>query len=260
MTPYWSSRDSRIVLHFGDLRDVLPSLPDKSIDVTACDPPYSDHVHAHGRKGTRRTTAGFGKGMIDVARDLGFAALSPELRKVAASHIARLTRRWALVFSDTESSHLWRDDLEHNGLDYVRTAFWHKVGGAPQFTGDRPAVACEAITICHPPGKKRWHGGGKQGLYQVPIVLERSGSVQDGEARIHTTQKPIKLCRSLLADFTDPGETVLDCFAGGATFLAAAYTLGRRCIGVELDEKNAEAAAKRLEALTAQGSLFGGAA
>ena len=255
--PFWSSPCGRIALHLGDCRDVMAGLADKSVDVVITDPPYSDHVHAHGRKGTRRTSSGWKGAPIAAARDLGFDALAEDVRRGCAGAFARIVRRWVVVFSDTESSHLWAAALADSALDYVRTAFWHKLGGAPQFTGDRPAVAVEAITLCHPPGRKRWNGGGKHGLYAVPIELHR-GTPTD-EERVHTTQKPVRLMRALVADFTDPDELILDPFAGSASTLVAAYEQGRRAIGVELDEENATAAAKRLEALVRQGSLFGAA-
>jgi len=170
-----------------------------------------------------------------------------------------------LVFSDTESAHLWRESLEECGLEYVRTMFWRKKNGCPQFTGDRPAVACEAITLCHPPGAKLWNGGGKQGWYDVPIVIERGGENQ--ELRVHPTQKPEKLMAQLIDDFTFEGETILDAFAGSGTTGAAALKLGRRFVGWELDPDHAETARARLrgenykisrpEAPERQPSLFG---
>lgn len=252
----YQSADGRIVLWHGDCRKVMAALADRSVDHVITDPPYSEHVHAKGRKGTRRTSSGWKGGPIDVPRDLGFGALTPELRAAVSDHLGRLVRRWSLVFSDVESCHLWRADLVSVGLEYVRTAFWHKVGGALQFTGDRPAVACEAITLCHPSGRKAWNGGGKAGLYSVPIVLHRAGSVQDGEERIHTTQKPVKLMRQIVADFTDPDDLILDPFAGSGATLVAAQELGRQAIGVELDEANCAAAVERLERIERQGDLF----
>lgn len=162
---------------------------------------------------------------------------------------------WVLVFSDIESDHLWRGDLTAAGLDYVRTGVWHKVGSTPQFSGDRPATAVEAITICHPKGRKRWNGGGSHAIWSVPIVLDRG---RNGAERLHTTQKPEPLFRALVDQFTDPGETILDALAGSATTGIACKYLGRKAVLIEENEARAEVAAKRLT--STQDTLFGGAA
>lgn len=164
------------------------------------------------------------------------------LMRACATHFAQLTRRWVLVFSDVESDYLWRHDLQRAGLDYVRTGAWIKVGSTPQFSGDRPATGFEAVTIAHPPGRKRWNGGGKHAVWAHPIVLDRG---KKGE-RLHPTQKPQGLMHELITLFTDPGEVILDAFAGSGTTLAAARMLGRESIGIEQDEKHCETIATRL--------------
>lgn len=237
MKPYYEH--AGVTIFHGDCLCVLPTLG--LVDHVITDPPYSAHVHGKSMRGA----AGW-KGPISESRDLGFEALTLELMTAVAQWCGHFVPRWTAVFSDTESSHLWRDALcADDALDYVRTAFWRKVGGAPQFTGDRPAVACEAITLCHPSGCKRWNGGGKQGIYEVPIVLNRGASAT--EWRCHTTQKPEELLIQLVADFSDLGETILDPFMGSGTTLVAAKRLGRNAIGIERQEKYCEIAAKRLQ-------------
>ena len=60
----------------------------------------------------------------------------------------------------------------------------------------------------------------------------------------HPTQKPIELIAKLLAI---GGNTILDPFMGSGTTLRAAKDLGRRCIGVEIEERYCEIAVKRLQ-------------
>ena len=168
--------------------------------------------------------------------DFGFTHLSPSFRRFLAREAKRLCDRWALFFSDVESAAWWRIALCAAGLDYARTGAWIKVGATPQFTGDRPAAGFEAITICHPRGRKRWNGGGKHGVWSSPIISDRGAT--SVEPRIHTTQKPEDLIIALFNDFTDPGGIVYDFTAGGCTGAIAAIRANgghRFWIGCEMD-------------------------
>jgi site-specific DNA-methyltransferase (adenine-specific) len=63
--------------------------------------------------------------------------------------------------------------------------------------------------------------------------------------RVHPTQKPLSLMVWCLGFFPD-ARTVIDPFMGSGTTLRAAKDTGRRAIGIELEERYCEIAAKRL--------------
>jgi DNA modification methylase len=231
-----------------DCLEWMRNVDPRSIDHVITDPPYSQHVHAAQRRGHMRDEPGTGRASFNRSRALDFDHITDAVRADAAASFARIARRWVVVFSDLESAHLWRADLAGAGLEYVKTAIWHKLGSTPQFTGDRPASACEAIVLAHQPGRKRWNGGGRDGFYECPIVLNRGGN----SPRVHTTQKPQDLMEAIVRDFSDPGEMVLDPFAGSGTTGVACVRLGRGFGGCERDEKYAQIAVQRLRATREQ--------
>jgi len=72
--------------------------------------------------------------------------------------------------------------------------------------------------------------------------------------RWRTGQKPEKLCESVLGLVSQPGQLVVDIFAGTGSFLAAALKMGRHAIGVELDRELVEKVTRpRLKAMTDAG-------
>ena len=93
--------------------------------------------------------------------------------------------------------------------------------------------------------RTRWNGGGKVGIYECPIVVNRAGS---RDSRVHETQKPEKLFLEITSDFSDVGELVLDPFCGSGTTGVAALKLGRRFLGFEQKANHYDTALQRLSA------------
>ena len=209
------------------------ALPDQSCDHVITDPPYSEHVTGNSMRGAGHRPGG-------AKRALGFVALAQQDMRHVADQSRRLTRRWSLVFCAVEQVSDWASAFTMAQLDYLRTCCWVKIGATPQFTGDRPAAGFEALVCCHPPGRKRWNGGGKLGVYHYSTAHQADDQVQ------HTTQKPLALMLALVRDFTDPGDIILDPFAGSGTTGVAALQLGRRFIGYEREPRYCAAARRRL--------------
>lgn len=181
---------------------------------------------------------------------------SPSGPAVVGKSRVLLAARWALV-------------LEQAGLELVDQVAWCSPRGAgtawgswaspaaPNLRGDYEAitVACRNGWDRTPPaGLDGWRDGigGWPGLcstvWSVPPAA-RSGS--------HPAPFPIEIARRCIRLSTWPGEVVLDPFAGSGTTLVAARQLGRRAIGIEVDEAYCLEAIDRL----AQGSFdFEGAA
>jgi site-specific DNA-methyltransferase (adenine-specific) len=218
-------------IHEGDCLGGLAALSDGSVDVVITDPPYEAEAHTPERLVAR---AG---GRLEV-EPLTFPPITEEQRAESSRHMARLARRWILVFCQVEAAMKWRAALESAGAVYKRTCLWVKPDGKPQYSGDRPGIGYESIIACHAPGRSTWNGGGSHGVF----IVNKSGDQRTG----HQTQKPLALMERLVRLFSNPGELILDPFVGSGTTGVAAIRLGRRFVGWELNPEYAEIARKRL--------------
>lgn len=82
-----------------------------------------------------------------------------------------------------------------------------------------------------------------QGGYQYPrSILDFKRP--KGE---HPTQKPVELMEWMIRSYTNPGDLILDNVSGSGTTLVAARNCGRRCIGIEAQERYVEMTVERLE-------------
>lgn len=233
------------VLLLGDCIEGLRQLPDKSIDHFLTDPPYAPTAIKNARSSTMI------KRRDGEVYDFGYAALTPELRWLAAEQMGRLARRWVVVWCDLESVEQWKMALELAGLRFVRTGVWVRTNGCPQFSGDRPAQGAEACVIAHAADARlKWNGGGKPAAWVGPIV-----NTQDS-GRFHASPKPLWLMRQLVNDFTDTGDLICDPFAGSASVGAAALEYGRRFLGWEANPQYHAAAIERLAAIDQQPLLI----
>jgi site-specific DNA-methyltransferase (adenine-specific) len=152
--------------------------------------------------------------------------------------MARLARRWILVFCQVEAAMKWRAALEAAGAVYKRTCIWVKPDGKPQYSGDRPGIGYDSIVACHAPGRSTWNGGGSHGVF----IVNKGGDPRTG----HQTQKPLALMELLVRLFSDNGQLILDPFAGSGTTGVAAIRLGRRFIGWEMNPAYVEIARRRM--------------
>ena len=227
--PYY--KDSAVTLYHGDCREILPLL--ETVDHVITDPPYEAECHTEGRRV-------WGPGGKPIGQVIPFAQMDEDTRAAVAVQCRRLTRRWSLVFCQVEGAMLWRAVGEDAGLGYRRTCVWVKPDGKPQFTGDRPGMGYECIVCFHQAGRSTWNGGGRHGVF---TFNKNEGG---GFAAPHPTTKPDRLMRELVGLFTDPGETVLDPFAGSGSTLRACKDLGRKAIGIEMDRKYCDVIVKRM--------------
>ena len=217
--------DDAVTLYHGDSRAVLADL--ETVDHVITDPPYSTATH----KGARTRTTGAKSNVL-----VDFAEWSDDDLFAAFDRFGQIVQGWVIATMDYK--HVARlSDEPPAGLKFARFGVWVKPNSTPQLTGDRPAQGWEAVACLHSDRKRMaWNGGGKRGVWTHNTI----------NAKDHPTAKPLPLLNDFVTMFTNPGETILDPFAGSGTTLVAAKAAGRKAIGVEMDERHCDTIAKRL--------------
>lgn len=223
--PYYA--DERATLYLGDCRDVLPVLTDTA-DLLLTDPPYGQDYRSN--RGQHDKIAG-DDGGLDVR-----AALLLATRRLRRSRHAYIFGPW---------------DLDDTPLTAAVELLWDKgiVG-----MGDLSlpwGTSHEPITFAlHQPSKaNREQGFGRLTARLRQGTVLRVDRTHGAGSKRHPTEKPVPLLRQLIESSSCVGEVVLDPFCGVGSTLVAAALEGRKSIGIEVEEKYAEIAARRLSAI-----------
>lgn len=226
MTPYYE--DDLVTLYHGDCREVLAGL-DAAVDSLITDPPYGLNIE-YGR--TALGTRGIA-GDHDAALLLGVLSDAGHLMHKDA---------WAVIFCGYTHVGRVQDSATESGYRIKTVVVWDKkmpsLGEGIRNQHEFAVVAKLGDPIEHYRGGNVW------------TILRERGRPE------HPHMKPQALMQRCISYFSPEGGAVLDPFAGSGSTLVAAKQLGRRAIGVELEERYCEIAAKRL----AQDTLFGGVA
>lgn len=259
----WISEDGRLALFHGDGLAVADALPRASVDLVLTDPPYSQRAIRGTRSSMRsydpRTEKKHDK---SVAR-IHYASASDAFVAAMLEEAARISRAWTVAFMDSRHAAILELEAPPGALHY-RTGLWVKTNAAPQFNGMGPAECMERVGILHRDGQRRgrradgtlmrWNDGGAKALWIYPTDREHPDF--PGGAGV----KPVPLLREQIRQFSDRDDLIFDFCAGSGSTLEAAYLEGRRAIAVELDEVHAAYIVERMRRVTAQRTLFAGAA
>jgi site-specific DNA-methyltransferase (adenine-specific) len=229
VTPYYSEKG--IEIYHGDAGGILETFG-RIGDLILMDPPYEAEAHTLQRRIKR--------GGSVREEPLDFAPMNAALRNHVALLTAKTAKRWILTFCQVEAAPIWKVSYEKFGLRYMRTCIWVKPDGQPQLTGDRPGMGYETLLAMHTQAASVWNGGGRTGVFIY------NKNCNHGQPAWHQTQKPLSLIKELVKLFSNEGETIVDPFMGSGTTLVAAKSLGRKAVGIEIEEKHCETAALRL--------------
>lgn len=218
MKPYY--QDGRVTIYHGDCRDIIPSLAD--IDLVLTDPPYGVEWCSNRR---------------GVATKHKIIANDDDLHWIGevyeGLYAAMKPNSICFTFYGWPDADLFVGEWKRVGFQLKSHIVWVKSNwGLGWFTRGQHEVAYLLVK-----------GKPKKPFSAISDVILASATGND----LHSTQKPEKLCREICNCYSNVGNLVLDPFMGSATTLLAADRLGRQAIGIEIDEKYCEIAARRFE-------------
>jgi len=205
--PYYS--DELVEIYHGDALELLPTI---EADVVITDPPYGIAATSYRRQpGAVQYRPIAGDADTAAARAL-FEWLPAEMP--------------AAVFG----ANCFPELLPHPG----RWVCWDKrlTRAADRMLGSAFELAWLNTSTGYDQMIRCLHGG----------VVNANGH---GLKRVHPTEKPVPMLRELIGVVGGSG-VICDPFAGSGTTLRAAKDLGRRAVGIELDEQYCEVAAQRM--------------
>jgi site-specific DNA-methyltransferase (adenine-specific) len=238
--PYYEQ--DGITIYHGDCLSVLLQLPSGALGGILTDPPYS----SGGQFRSDRTNSSAAAKYSD-RRDLpDFSGDNRDQRSFLLwcslwmGEGLRVCEPGAPLFAFTD----WRQlptmtaAVQAGGWNWQGLFVWDKAAGRPQ--KNRPTQSVEYL-VYGVSGQVR-SGEGESFVCLPPIIR---ASVPSTAEREHVTEKPVGVVQYLLP-LLRPDTTVLDPFMGSGTTLRAAKDLGRKAIGIEIEERYCEIAAKRL--------------
>ena len=255
MKPYY--QDSYITIYHGDCREILPLIPDKSIDLVLTSPPYNVGMEYEKVLGWPEYYSFMGEwinGSMAPLKDGGVLAINlPKEVKHTKEQIKKYGRRVEKIGE--------RVDLMCGDLGYLprEAIVWAKGSeGQPISSNYKMGsdnniyirAVCEFILL-HSKGRYFYDGGtGRRGKAVVPFKDETKDVwwVPAGHGNGHPCPWPQEIPNRLIRMFTLTNKfqpTILDPFLGSGTTAYCAKKLNRKCIGIEIEERYCEIAANR---------------
>ena len=205
-------QDDHVTLYHGDSLDILPAID--GITAIVSDPPYGINY----RSTSSRSVS---------AKASNWKPIAGDSKPFSPQHMLGYPR--VVLFGGNH----FADKLPASPGWLI----WDKLNGltSKRHLGFNEQADCEMVwTNINRPARlfsHRWMG-----------MLKDS---EKDEARLHPTQKPIVLMRWVLTHTTNQDDLICDPYAGSGSTLVAAKDLGRKVIGIELDEQYCEIIAKR---------------
>lgn len=221
MKPYYE--DGAVKIFHGDCREILPQL--EPVDLVLTDPPYGITDHAWDKPIAPR--------LWMYSPTVCFAAEPYATALITGSP---LPFKYDLVWIKNTAT-----NLENCRIRPARTHERILLFGHVSYAAQKTIRTDEEMKRLNAQQRTRMEWSNPGSVLEFDAVNNRSG-----ERTAHPSQKPLALIMWLLRSYSLDGNTILDPFMGSGTTLRAAKDLGRKAIGIEIEEKYCEIAARRM--------------
>ena len=205
---------------------MLPELPSHKVDLILTDPPFFNpaaHYISRDKEKGRRT---FGDMSI---MKIAFRGIIAELSRIQKK------QGHTLIFCDCITYPTFFE-CAYNYFGYIRALIWYK--GRNYFSLGKGAWRYSYEMILHAFNENQFYVQlNRQDLIECKNIIQ--------DEKLHQAEKPTELLGKLIEAVTNEGFIVLDPFLGSGSTLFAAKKLNRYSIGIEIEEKYCEIAARR---------------
>lgn len=256
MKPYYEHGGIRI--YHGDCREVLPSY--SGVDLIVTSPPY-DRLRTYGNSFSWQFQD-VANAIIPALSDGGVICWNVGDETVDGSESGSSFRQ-ALYFLNFLRLH---DTMIYEKANFSNPSHtrYHQIfeyvfvlsNGAPRAFNpilDKPNLYGTCFgrnTFRRPDGtiKERPKNVARAlGMRTNIWRMNTAGQENMCQPNEHPAKMPLRLASDLIISWSNPGDLVVDPHAGGGTTLRAAKDLGRKAIGIEIEERYCEIAARSLE-------------
>lgn len=252
----------------GDSLNILPLLPRKTVDLLIVDPPYNLTKSFNGTDFKKRSSREYEAWLhswirlaLPILRPTASVYLCSEWRSSGA--VQRVLDEYFHIQNRITwerekgrgATHNWKNCSEDIWFCTVSDEYWFDVDAVKQ---KRRVIAPYRDEDRKPKDWNQEEDGGFRVTH--PSNLWNDISVpfwSMPENTDHPTQKPEKLFAKLILASSKPGDIVLDPFLGSGTTSVVAKKLGRRFIGMEMEEEYCLLAERRLRLVDQDASIQG---
>ena len=207
--------------------DFLRSLDKNSVDLGLIDPPYiiSKASGYSNSKIPRLGVYSIDHGKWDDGESFTMQDMDENIKEYY-----RILKKGGtfITFCDIWKISYVKEMMENARFKQIRFVEWIKTNPVPinskrNYLTNAREVALLGVKV----GKPTFNSQHDNAIYRHGICKDRG--------RFHPTQKPLKLMEELIKKHSNPGDIVVDTFAGSATTLIAAKRLNRAYMGCELE-------------------------